>query len=501
MKKIEIKNKKNFFVTLIIIIVALIIGTFSAIDYVKMRYDEVYFSFTPGTYDINTGKAATATTSNENKYYKSVQKIGDYSPTLSTYGAETKIYIIAGSTAQATYDATGSYKGCASILVLGGTHANEPSGQLTATILLENAVVTDNTVLFVINETNRSAFSYSFPQEGAVTSYTLTTRSGNTRTFKYGTRATNPVDQWPNPDIYTVTRTIPVIGEKSTQLSSTDSRNINRAYGVDTPVTYTEKVAYGITQLIKQNDIKISIDLHEASPEYQTINAIVYHNSDNTNGETSEYDHLLTQKIAVSTASNMLTDCDVKIGQNSAPTGLRGLTHIELGTFTDTLAFLCETSNASQGKLRGKFTEYLVTYEGSNYEDNDYEGDLFYERFYNTRILYANAVSLSERVARHTMTILEIINQYNLAIEGDLSSYLTTNRGNVLKACGEINVSLRLFEDNYDVENGVDDYFDIENYELAKYDLVEPMVGSAKANQAFELIYTYGVGYFLKDNK
>jgi len=480
----RIKNKKNFIITSIILLLILTLGVIVAVDYIKFRKEEGVFVFTEGESIVDG-----------NKVYRHIETLGDYSPKLSKYGADTKIYVTAGEEAHNKYLANGNYKGCASVLILGGTHANEPSGQLTATLILENLKVSGNTVVFIITETNRSAFSYSFPQEGAVTHYSLITRSGVTRTFKYGTRATNPVDQWPNPDIYTVTRTLPN-GEKITsKLSSTDSRNLNRAYGVENPKTYTEKVAYGIKQLVIENDIKISFDLHEASPEYQTINAIVYHNTD---GTKSEYDNQLTQTIAVNTSNNMLSDCEAEIGQSFAPESLRGLTHIELGTFTNTLMFLCETSNASQGKLRGAFTEELVTYKVSD----DYEGDLFYERFNSTRILYANATSIDERVARHTMTILEIVGEYNKIYDANnFSQYISTERATELINSGKINMSLSLYDDNSTGENAVTSFYDIDNYILALSDPYEPIKGSPYAIQAYELIYAYGVGYFLKDIK
>ncbi len=40
---------------------------------------------------------------------------------------------------------------------------------------------------------------------------------------------------------------------------------------------FTEKMSYGVTQLIEQEGIDITVDLHEASPEYPTINTIVAH--------------------------------------------------------------------------------------------------------------------------------------------------------------------------------------------------------------------------------
>ena len=54
-------------------------------------------------------------------------------------------------------------------------------------------------------------------------------------------------------------------------------RNINRAYPGVKDGTLTEQIAYAITNMINTLDIDMEMDLHEASPEYPTINATVAH--------------------------------------------------------------------------------------------------------------------------------------------------------------------------------------------------------------------------------
>ena len=44
----------------------------------------------------------------------------------------------------------------------------------------------------------------------------------------------------------------------------------------------TEKIAFGIVRLIKKEEIHLSIDLHEAAPEYPVVNAIVFHENSAT---------------------------------------------------------------------------------------------------------------------------------------------------------------------------------------------------------------------------
>ena len=82
------------------------------------------------------------------------------------------------------------------MLVLGGTHANEVSGYMSAFTFIETAVVEEGTV-YVIPYTNHSAMTHNDPGEGNLQYFTLQTKSG-ARTFRYGSRATNPVDQWPD---------------------------------------------------------------------------------------------------------------------------------------------------------------------------------------------------------------------------------------------------------------------------------------------------------------
>ena len=50
-----------------------------------------------------------------------------------------------------------------------------------------------------------------------------------------------------------------------------------------------------------------------------------------------------------------------------SPTNMHGLTHRELGDYTNAYCFLFETSCAAIGRIHGAFTDELVTY----YDHND----------------------------------------------------------------------------------------------------------------------------------
>lgn len=298
-----------------------------------------------------------------------VEKFSDYHPPLKGSVGDADIFVLEGTIS----------KEGPSLLIMGGVHPNEPSSQITSVLFLENLQVEYGTV-YIITEANRSAFSHSFPQEGAPFYYDIETPNG-VRTFKFGARATNTNEQWPNPDIYVH----PFSGQR---LSNLDTRNLNRCFPGRPNGSYTEQVAFAIAEFIRQNNVTMTIDLHEASPEYLTNNAIVAHER---SINVASYAFLLLE----------LRGIDIKIEES--PKNLRGLTHRELGDYTDTLVFLCETSNASQGKLRGEFHEDLIV-TGE---------DKFYKRADELGLLFATPVHLNERVARHATTILALIDGYN----------------------------------------------------------------------------------------
>ena len=163
-------------------------------------------------------------------------------------------------------------------------------------------------------------------------------KNGETRTFQYGSRATNPIDQWPDPDIYT---------HKSSgqTLSGSETRNLNRCYPGVEDGTLSEQVAYAVTNMIKTLDIDMEIDLHESSPEYAVNNATVAHER--------------ASAIASEGVLNLELE-GISMSLEPSPVSLHGLTHRELGDYTNTYALLMETGNPSQGRLRGYTDEDLV---------------------------------------------------------------------------------------------------------------------------------------------
>ncbi len=245
-----------------------------------------------------------------------VAMLSDYSPELKGSHGDTPIYVMEGA------------EPGGKMLLIGGTHPNEPSGHLGAVLFLQNAKVTKGTV-YVIPYANRSAFTHNDPQEAAPQALNIPTPQGNA-VVRYGSRATNPIDSWPDPDVY-----IHTSGQK---LSGSETRNLNRAYPGRIDGTFTERVTYAITNLIQKEGVNLTFDLHESSPEYPVNNATVAHEK--------------AMNIAAEGVIN-LQSMGIEMSLEPSPSNLHGLTHRELGDYTDTYPLLMETPNASQGRLRG----------------------------------------------------------------------------------------------------------------------------------------------------
>ena len=296
-----------------------------------------------------------------------IAQLSDYAASLKGTSGDTPIYIL------------DSGKPGGTVLVLGGTHPNEPSGYLSAIVLIENALPSKGR-LIVIPRANASGFTHTDYAEGTPQRFKIDAKSGE-RWFRFGSRATNPIDQWPDPDIY-------VHASSGQKLSGSETRNLNRAYPGKPDGTLTERVAFAIVQLIRSEKVSLSIDLHEASPEYPVINAIVAHEN--------------AMPIAAEATIGLQMD-GIKIGIEPSPKTLRGLSHREWGDATDTLAILMETANPSQGRLRGATNEALiVSGKDPMYEKAAKLGRLF--------VPYdAKGQPLELRVARHVTAINEFL--------------------------------------------------------------------------------------------
>lgn len=352
-------SKNRMAVSICLLVISLAVGAIAGYDFYSFRHYEE---------EIIPGDGVTEVF-RLSRYFDGIE---------GTFG-DTDVYVLKG-------EGDGG-----SMLLLGGTHPNEPSGHLAAVTLIERAVLEAGT-LYVIPRANNSAFTHNDSQEASPHFYHLTTASGE-RTFPYGSRATNPLDQWPDPDVY-------IHASSGQPLSGSETRNLNRGYPGVPDGTMTEQVCYAITNMIKDLGIDVTVDLHEASPEYPTINAVVSHEN-------------AMDLASWSVLEMQLAGMDISL--EPSPVTLRGLTHRELGDHTDTLTVLMETGNASQGRLRGRTDEALVL-TGI---------DKFYTSAAKLGFLYIpyddSGVSIEERTGRHLQGVLDLAGSYGLLYGSEIT--------------------------------------------------------------------------------
>ena len=298
------------------------------------------------------------------------RRLSDYCPSLEGSPGDTPVYIYEGRNPGG------------SILILGGTHPNEPAGFITTVLLAENISVLGGRAV-IIPQANISGFTHNDPQEGNPQKFSLNTPSGK-RWFRFGSRLTNPVHQWPDPVLH--------INPAGQKLAGAESRNLNRSYPGRLRGSLTERIAYGIIQLIKTENIDLALDLHEAAPEYPVINALVFH--DNS-----------AELAAIALMELQLDGMDFRL--EASPPTLRGLSHREWGDHTEAHSILMETANASHGRLKGKPSQALIV-EG---KDKNYvkaaELGLLFVQFDN------EGIPLKRRVSRHLAAVTAIIASFN----------------------------------------------------------------------------------------
>jgi predicted deacylase len=250
-------------------------------------------------------------------------RLSDYFPPLKNTHGDTEVYVFRGQ------------ERGGNLLVVGGTHPNEPAGLIASVVLVENIRARRGNV-FIIPRANASGFTHSDPQEGNPQRFAVPTPAG-ARLFRLGSRLTNPVDQWPDPAVY--------VNPAGQRLSGNEVRNLNRCYPGRARGFLTEKIAFAIIELIRKEKIDLGVDLHESAPEYPVINAIVFH-------ETS------AELAALALLDLQARGYDIRL--EASPVKLRGLSHREWGDTAGIMAVLLETPNASHGRLKGKPSSALI---------------------------------------------------------------------------------------------------------------------------------------------
>lgn len=300
-----------------------------------------------------------------------VKKLSDYSDGVRGTANDCNVYILEGEEEGGT------------IFVMGGSHPEEPAGRLAAWLFAENATMQRGRLILVLSS-NRSASTVTRIGGAYPPDFTIPTDWGE-RKLRLGDRWSNPLDQWPDPEVY--------IHYPSRQnLAFVDIRNLNRCWPGRANGTLTERTCYAFMELIRQEGVDLFIDLHEAELQYPVISTIVAHDR----GED-----------LAAFVSMMLSDMEgFGMGMEYSPKSLHGLSHREVGDFSDAVSLLFEAPEPFLDATRGRTTrEQLLTGQDEFVVKAGEHGLLFEE-------IDENGWPIDVRVGRHTSAILQTMESW-----------------------------------------------------------------------------------------
>jgi hypothetical protein len=272
--------------------------------------------------DIRPGKGVTEQ-----------RKLSDYFSALKGTNLDTYVFVL------------DSGQPGANGLALGGTHGNELAGTVAALIMVENAVVTSGK-LIVIPYANRSALSMKDTRKRISQEHPIQSRSGE-RVLPYGDRRTDLKDQgmddpeeYKNPAGYVLKQ-------------GKESRNLNRTYPGNPEGSPTEQLGYAIMNLLRQEDIDFSLDMHEANtPERQSKDDGNYSPGGNKRLSYTLISHPRGLEMGAWALLSMEEDTGISMRLDESNPAYRGLSHLEFGTATKCWSYLSESPNPGQDSWR-----------------------------------------------------------------------------------------------------------------------------------------------------
>ncbi len=301
----------------------------------------------------------------------SIRKLGDYFAGIRSTANDCNLYFLEGKRPGAT------------LLILGGTHAEEPAGRLASWILAENAEMEQGRLIVVLSA-NRSASTVTRPSGAYPADFSIPTSYGE-RKFRMGDRWSNPLDQWPDPEVF-------IHYPSGQNLAYMDIRNLNRTWPGRPDGTLTEKTCFAFMELIRKEKVDIAIDLHEAELQYPVISTIVAHEKG--------------QELATMT-SMMLSDNDgFKIGTEFSPKNLHGLSHREIGDHSEAISLLFEAPEPFLDATRGKTDSALLLTGKDDFVVKAGRHGLLFEK------IDEKGWPIDVRVGRHTSSVLQTMESW-----------------------------------------------------------------------------------------
>lgn len=301
-----------------------------------------------------------------------VVPLSDYSPGLKNTPGDTLVFFLEGKEEGGT------------VLVMGNTHSNEPASLLTALILIENMTVEKGRVI-IIPQFNNSGGRNTRPGDGYPLYFHITTPWGEKK-FRMGNRDASPLDQWPDPDVY-------IHYPDRQLLSFLDVRNTNRTWPGRPNGPLMERVTYGAMQIMRTEGVDLAVDIHGAETMFPVTNCIV----------APDKSMRLATMVSLTVKAREGFDNHVE----PSPLRFRGLSHREIGDYSDTLPFLLEAPIPFLDQPTGPKTEKLLL-DGK---------DPFLLKLAAKKKLFVpydeEGWPMSRRVGQHCSILLELMRQYS----------------------------------------------------------------------------------------
>ena len=297
--------------------------------------------------------------------------LSDWLPSLKNTMGDTPVYFYDSGVPGAT------------VLIYGGAHPYEPAGVITVYVIMENLKINSGRIILIPRADMSASFQgilgNAYPQ------YLHIPTEWGQQKYRIGDRETAHLDQWPDPFTY-------VHYPSGQNLAYQDLRNFNRTFPGRVDGTLTERMSFATMELIRNEKIDLVIDFHEASLMYPVVDTYVAH-------QRAEE---IASLAAFMCQAEMPMKCEV------SPKSLRGLTHREIGDYSDALAVLVETAEPFIDRVVGRVTEQLMI-DGK---------DEFLQRAADKGLLYTHydindAPTIDHRVARLLTSSLELISMYN----------------------------------------------------------------------------------------
>jgi predicted deacylase len=297
---------------------------------------------------------------------KEVKSLSGYAAGIAGTANDCNLYFLEGRKPGAT------------MLVLGGTHPEEPAGRLAAWLLVENATMEQGRLIVVLSA-NRSASTATRPSGAYPPDFIIPTEWGGQK-FRMGDRWSNPLDQWPDPEVY-------VHYPSRQNLAYCDIRNLNRAWPGRANGSLTEITCYALMQLIRSERVDLVVDLHEAELQYPVISTIVAHDRG--------------QELGMMVSMTLTDEEGFKMGMEFSPKNLRGLSHREVGDYSNAISLLFEAPEPFLDATRGRTTADLLLTGRDEFVVKAGKHGLLFEK------IDERGWPIDVRVGRHTSSVLQ----------------------------------------------------------------------------------------------